>query len=192
MARHSYSRMPFSCSLQPHVLECDPHMAKESHEENEVVTRVYEAGYHIVPTVKEEDVEKVVAGIRSEIEKLGGTFIAEGAPSLMKLTYPMDKREGEKLVAYDRGYFGWLKFEAGAESAAKLTALLNGNKDILRSIVFKTLREDTRAKFKAPTLREVKRTDTIKAAPRKAPESEEKEAVSEADLEKALETMTQE
>jgi cytochrome c peroxidase len=104
----------------------------------------------------------------------------------------MDKREGEKHVAYDRGYFGWLKFEASTDSAAKLTASLQGNKDILRSIVFKTLREDTRAKFKAPTLREVKRTDVIKASPRKAPEAAEKEAVSEADLEKALETMTQE
>lgn len=167
-------------------------MAAEKHEENEVVKRVYEAGYHIVPTVKEEDVEKVVGAVRSEIEKLGGSFIAEGAPSLVKLSYPMDKREGEKHVEYDRGYFGWLKFEGGAESAAKLAAALNSNKDILRSIVFKTLREDTRAKFKAPQLREVKRTDTIKASPRKAPEAEEKEAVSEADLEKALETLTQE
>lgn len=166
-------------------------MAKESHEEKEIQNRVYEAGYHIVPTVKEEDVEKVVGAIRGEIEKLGGSFIAEGAPSLVKLSYPMDKREGEKLVEYDRGYFGWLKFEASTESAAKLMAVLNGNKDILRSIVFKTLREDTRAKFKAPQLREVKRTDTIKAAPRKV-ETEEKEAVSEADLEKALETLTQE
>ena len=166
-------------------------MAKELHEEIEVVTRVYEAGYTIVPTVKEEDVEKVVTSIRSEIEKLGGTFIAEGAPSLIKLSYAMDKREGERLVGYDRGYFGWLKFEASTDSAAKLMAVLNANKEILRSIVFKTLREDTRAKFKAPTLREVKRTDTIKASPR-AVASEEKEAVSEVDLEKALETMTQE
>lgn len=166
-------------------------MAKELHEENEVVTRVYEAGYTIVPTVKEEDVEKVVTSIRSEIEKLGGTFIAEGAPSLVKLSYAMDKREGERLVGYDRGYFGWLKFEASTDSAAKLMTVLNANKEILRSIVFKTLREDTRAKFKAPTLREVKRTDTIKSAPR-AVASEEKEAVSEADLEKALETLTQE
>lgn len=164
-------------------------MAKRD-EENEVVTRIYEAGYHIIPTVKEEDVEKVVAGIRAGVEKMGGTFIAEGAPSLLKLAYPMDKREGEKLVEYDRGYFGWLKFEGSTDCAAKLTELLNGNKDILRSIVFKTLREDTRAKFKAPQLREVKRTDTIKSAPRKAPVAEEKEEVSEADLEKALETLT--
>lgn len=166
-------------------------MTADMHDENEVVTRVYEAGYTIVPTVKEEDVEKVVASIRDSIEKLGGSFIAEGAPSLIKLSYAMDKREGEKLVGYDRGYFGWLKFEGSTDSAAKLTALLNANKDILRSIVFKTLREDTRAKFKAPQLREVKRTDTIKSTPR-AVQGEEKEAVSEADLEKALETLTQE
>jgi ribosomal protein S6 len=166
-------------------------MAK-THEENEVVTRIYEAGYQIVPTVPEQDVEKVVAAIRSEIEKLGGSFIAEGAPSLMKLSYGMDKREGEKHVEYDRGYFGWLKFEGSTDSAKTLTDFLKGNAQVLRSIVFKTVREDTRAKFKAPQLREVKRTDTIKAAPKQAPAAEEKEAVSEEDLEKALETLTQE
>jgi len=160
--------------------------------EAEIILRVYEAGYHIVPTVAEGDVEKVVGTIRSEIEKLGGTFISEGAPSLMKLSYGMDKREGEKHIAYDRSYFGWLKFEAGTQSAALLTNALKLNPSILRSIVFKTLREDTRAKFKAPQLREVKRSDVIKSSVRKAPEASEKEAVSEVDLEKALETLTKE
>lgn len=166
-------------------------MTAGKHEENEVVNRVYEAGYSVVPTVKEEDVEKVVASIRSEIEKLGGSFIAEGAPSLLKLAYAMDKREGEKHVEYDRGYFGWIKFEAPTEAAGKLAEALKANKDILRSIVFKTVREDTRAKFKAPQLREVKRTDIIKSS-RPAATTEEKESVSEVDLEKALETLTQE
>jgi ribosomal protein S6 len=166
-------------------------MTAESSHENEIITRIYEAGYHIVPTVKEEDVEKVVSGVRSEIEKLGGTFIAEGAPALMKLSFDMDKREGEKHVGYDRGYFGWLKFEAGTHAAKELTVSLQNNPQILRAIVFKTVREDTRAKFKAPQLREVKRTDTIKSSARKT-EVEDKAPVSEADLEKALETLTKE
>lgn len=186
-----FSTNGFSCSYEELVLKFAPHMAKDQ-EENEVVTRVYEAGYHIVPTVAEGDVEKVVAAVRAEIEKLGGSFIAEGAPSLMKLSFPMDKREGERHIAYDRGYFGWIKFEASTDSAAKLVDALKSNSSILRSIVFKTVREDTRAKFKAPTLREVKRTDVIKSSPRQAPAAEEKEAVSEVDLEKALETLTQE
>lgn len=164
-------------------------MTAEAHD-SETIIRIYEAGYHIIPTVKEEEVEKVVSGIRTEIEKLGGSFIAEGAPTLTKLAFSMDQREGEKFVAYDRGYFGWLKFEAGTHAAQALTNSLKENKHILRSIVFKTVREDTRAKFKAPQLREVKRTDTIKAAPRKT--EDEKTPVSEADLEKALETLTAE
>ncbi len=161
-------------------------------QETETVTRIYEAGYHIVPTVKEEDVEKVVASIRSEVEKLGGSFITEGAPSLTKLTFPMYRREDEKHVEYDRGYFGWLKFEAGTHAAKELTEALKNNTSIFRSMVFKTVREDTRAKIKAAPLREVKRTDTIKAAPRKTPVAEESAPVSEAELEKALETLTAE
>ncbi|MFZ2555225.1 MAG: 30S ribosomal protein S6 [Minisyncoccia bacterium] len=166
-------------------------MTAEEHE-NEVITRVYEAGYHIVPTVKEEDVEKIVSSIRSEIEKLGGSFIAEGAPSLVKLAFSIDMREGEKHVGYDRGYFGWLKFEAETHAAKILTDSLTANKSILRAIVFKTLREDTRAKFKAPQLREVKRTDILKASPRKAADAPDAAPVSEVDLEKALETLTAE
>ena len=164
---------------------------KETPEEKEIITRVYEAGYHIVPTVAEEDVDKVVSAIRSEIEKSGGSLIAEGAPALIKLSFAMDKREGEKHVGYDRAYFGWLKFEGQTDLVAAMTEALKSHPSILRSIVFKTLREDTRAKFKAPQLREVKRTDTIKSSPRKV-EGEEVVQVSEADLEKALETMTAE
>ncbi len=32
--------------------------------DNAAISRVYEAGYHISPLVKEEDIEKVVAEIR--------------------------------------------------------------------------------------------------------------------------------
>lgn len=166
-------------------------MTADNSHEDEIVTRIYEAGYHVVPNVKEEDVEKVVSGIRSEIEKLGGSFIAEGAPVLMKLAFDMDVREGERHVAYDRGYFGWIKFEAGTHAAKELTDSLKANPSILRAFVFKTVREDTRAKFKAPQLREVKRSEMAKAAPRKVVE-EDKAPVSEVDLEKALETLTQE
>ncbi|HEY4478753.1 MAG TPA: hypothetical protein VI981_00095, partial [Candidatus Paceibacterota bacterium] len=76
--------------------------------------RIYEIGYHIIPTVKEEDIEKTVGEIRKGIESSAGkaSFIAEGAPSLIKLAYPMSVREGEKYTEYDRGYFGWIKFEA--------------------------------------------------------------------------------
>lgn len=165
----------------------------DEHKEEGAVARIYEVGYHVVPTAKDDDVEKVIAVIRSHIEKAGGNFIAEGAPSLMKLAFPMEVREGEKNIEYDRAYFGWLKFESSPEAARELETSLQQNNAIVRCIVFQTVREDTRAKMKAPQLREVKRTDTIKAAPRRAPSEEgDKPAVSEADLDKALETLTTE
>ena len=159
--------------------------------EEAVVSRVYEVGYHISPVVKEEDLDKVVSSIRSIIEKNGGSFIAEGAPAMTRLAYEMHVREGEKNIPFDRGYFGWIKFEAIIAAAQALEAALKADKNFLRAIVFRTVREDTRAKYKAPQLREVKRTDTIKAAPRHIPtESREKAPISEEKLDKALEELT--
>lgn len=154
------------------------------------VLRIYEVGYHITPDTKEEELEKVVGVLRAEIEKSKGSFIAEGAPSMMKLAYPIFLREGEKSVEYDRGYFGWLKFEAPIAIAQTMEAFLKQNKSFFRYIVFQTVREDTRAKMKAPQLREVKRTDVIKQVPRRVEESSA--PVSEEDLEKALQDITTE
>ncbi|MBI2612916.1 30S ribosomal protein S6 [Candidatus Kaiserbacteria bacterium] len=154
------------------------------------VTRIYEIGYTISPVVKEEDVEKTVGSIRSEIEKAGGSFIAEGAPSLTRLAYEMTAGESEKRIEHDRGYFGWIKFEADVSVAGALEAMLKKDESVMRFIVFRTVREDTRAKMKAPQLREVKRTDTIKTTPRRAEESAG--PVSEEELEKALQDITKE
>lgn len=161
----------------------------------EAAPRIYEIGYHIVPTVAEDQVEGVVATIRSLIEKRGGNFIAEGAPTLVRLSYDMETRvlaegEGDKRVSHDRGYFGWLKFEGPSALVAELEGALKADSKILRHIIFQTVREETRARIKAPTLREVKRTDTLKPATRRV--AEESAPVSEVDLDKALEDITQE
>ena len=158
--------------------------------EDVAVLRIYEIGYHITTDTKEEELEKVVGVLRAEIEKSGGSFIAEGAPSMIKLAYPIFLREGEKSVEYDRGYFGWIKFEAPIAIAQTIEVFLKQNKSFFRFIVFQTVREDTRAKMKAPQLREVKRTDVIKQVPRRVEETSA--PVSEEDLEKALQDITTE
>lgn len=175
-----------ACALQ--ALVCMSETVTEKNPETEI-TRIYEIGYTLVPSIKEEDVEKTVGAVRSSIEKAGGNFIAEGAPSLMRLAYAMSAEEAGKHVEHDRGYFGWIKFESNVRSAHELERTLASNPLVMRFILFRTVREDTRAKLKAPTLREVKRTDTIKTT-RRAEESTG--PVSEEDLEKALKDITQE
>src|SRR3989344_561437 len=165
--------------------------------EEAAVSRIYEVGYMVAPTVKEEELEKVVSAIRGEIEKQGGNFIAEGAPSSLTLAYDIAARrsaeaDNARKTFHDKAYFGWIKFEAATTAAQALESALKQKPEILRSIVFQTVREDTRAKMKAPTLREVRRTDTIKAASRHTPTVEGKAPVSEEDLEKALKDITQE
>ncbi|MDB5187805.1 MAG: Ribosomal protein [Candidatus Kaiserbacteria bacterium] len=150
--------------------------------------RIYEIGYHIVPIVKEEDIETVVSTIRGSIERSGGTFISEGAPVNIRLSYPMSVHKRGKNVDYDRSYFGWIKFEALPETARVLEDILNRDPEILRSIVFRTIREDTRAHIKTAPLRDIKRTDTLKTVQR----TEESAPVSEADINKAIEELTTE
>lgn len=153
------------------------------------VTRIYEIGYVLVPTKKEEEVEGATTQIRAMIEKAGGKFLAEGQPSLQRLAYLIAMREKGKNVDYDRGYFGWIKYEAPMESAAPLEKSLREMEGVMRSILFKTVREETRARFKTAAIREVRRGDILRAAPR----AEEVAApVSEEDLDKAIEDITAE
>jgi ribosomal protein S6 len=155
--------------------------------DNAAVSRVYEAGYHISPLVKEEDIEKIVAEIRSVVEKGGGSFIAEGAPVLMKLAYEIEGRAEGKKHMFDRGYFGWLKFESSSETADALKGALKKHSSIFRSMIFRTVREETRARLKAPQLKEVKRSEAAKPQARK---TEDTAPVSEADIDKAIQTLT--
>jgi ribosomal protein S6 len=155
--------------------------------------RIYEVGYHILSTVKEGEVEGVVSLIRKDIEKAGGSLITEGAPQSVKLSYTMSINKGGKNSHYERAYFGWIKFESDADGVKTLNQTLASEKNILRYIIFNTLREDTRAIARPKTLREVRRTDTITSTPKKGAEPKEvSEEVSEKELDKALEDITNE
>jgi len=173
-------------------------MTEEDLEKTEVETagaedsRVYEVGYHVLPTVKEEDVESVVAGIRAFIEKAGGSFIAEGAPVSTKLAYTMFVSNEGKRTGYDRAYFGWIKCEMDGAAAYELATKLEADAQILRSIIFKTVREDTRAAARHSVLREVKRGETIKSKPEKGAEQQVAGEVSEEQLDKSIDELLEE
>ena len=175
--------------MPAHMAEADTMVISDTSAE-EVISRVYEIGYHVAPDTQEAEVEGVVAEVRAVIEKEGGRFLAEGAPSLIKLAYPIAGKAGGKAGEIDRGYFGWIKFEAPIAAAEVLQVWLAAHQGILRSIVFQTVREETRARFKTAVLRDVKRSDILKAAPRHVEETSA--PISEAELEKALSEITSE
>jgi len=152
-------------------------------------TTVYELGYHMLPTIVADDLEKEVGTIRSAIEKRGGSFIAEGSPETVELEYAMAINNGGKKTKYDKAYFGWMKFELDPEQATALQADdLASNAQILRSSLVKTTREETRAQLQTAqhtVLREVKNTGTLE----KRHDVEEGGEVSEEELAKSIDEL---
>ena len=105
--------------------------------------RVYEVGYLFVPTIADEKIAEKVESVRSAVEGASGRIISEGSPSLLDLAYPMSTVVSNKKHTYESGYFGWVKFDAEPASIGAIKDVLDGNSDIIRHIIIKTVREDT-------------------------------------------------
>lgn len=105
--------------------------------------QVYEAGFHIIPTVSEDVVTQKVAEIRSLIESNGGAIISEEFPKSRALAYTLVKASAGTNKRYHSAYFGWFKFEAPSEAAGAVKKGLDNADYILRHLIVKTVRENT-------------------------------------------------
>ncbi|MEI6346257.1 MAG: 30S ribosomal protein S6 [bacterium] len=105
--------------------------------------QVYEAGFHIIPTVSEDIVAEKTAAIRSLIESNGGTIISEEFPKSRALAYTLVKPSAGVNKRYHSAYFGWFKFEAPSEAAGAVKKGLDNADYILRHLIVKTVRENT-------------------------------------------------
>lgn len=146
--------------------------------------RVYELGYHMVPTLTEEELQKEVDSLRSAISELKGNFLSESEPALIELAYTMVIGEGGKNTKYDTSYFGWIKFDLEPKHLAHLQdEVIADNKNILRHLLIKTVAEDTLAQVNLEelnnNLKEVKSDEKIAPAPKADEKTDIKEEVKE-------------
>lgn len=153
--------------------------------------RVYEVGYHVIPTVAEGDIPSVIDSIRGAIESLDGNIISEDSPKLMDLAYSMDHIAANKKTVFDSAYFGWIKFECNPGNIIKIKDFFDKKEDILRFIIIKTVKEDTLSK---KTNKKTKQATSIKdvknaAADTKDASADKKEAVSDEEVDKAIEEL---
>jgi ribosomal protein S6 len=105
--------------------------------------RVYELGFHLLPTVAESDVPVQFSQLKSTIEKQGGTFISESAPKLIKLSYSMSKTIKAEKMHYTNAYFGWVKFTLDPEKLELVEKDIKAFDPMLRYIIVKTVTEST-------------------------------------------------
>ncbi len=103
--------------------------------------RIYELGFHIVPTVGDEGVTGEVEGVRGVIAKNGGSVLFEEVPQLMRLAYSLERVIARKHHSFDTAYFGWIVFEATPRGAHAVKEAMRHNEHIVRSLMVKTERD---------------------------------------------------
>ena len=150
--------------------------------------QVYEAGFHIIPTVSEDTVAQKVAEIRSLIESNGGTIISDEFPKSRALAYTLVKPVAGINKRYNSAYFGWFKFEAPTSTAGAVKKGLDTAPEVLRHLIVKTVRENTMSNLAKIGMRSddpeaAKKADGV-VAPVAAPLSAE-------EIDKSIEKMVQ-
>ena len=113
--------------------------------------RVYELGYHLVPTLPEEKIPEASGAVRGMVEWISKDIIAEELPVFIDLAYQVVKTVDHKNKRFDDAYFGFIKFEASPEGIAKLEEEIKKDDNVLRYLVTKTLRENTFISKKFPS-----------------------------------------
>ena len=121
--------------------------------------RVYELGYHLVPTIAEEQIPQVSGAVRGMIEAISGNIIAEETPVFIDLAYQIVKTVEHKHYRFDDAYFGFIKFEASPEGIATLEEALKKDDNVLRYLVVKTLKENTFLSKKFPSAKAKEREE---------------------------------
>lgn len=105
--------------------------------------QIYELGYHILPSVSEEDLPREVSKVQGAISNNRGSIISESFPEMRGLAYDISKRVETKHTTFSRSYFGWIKFEVERNSVRKIEQEVKTNPNILRFLLVKTVRENT-------------------------------------------------
>lgn len=110
----------------------------QTHEDKASELVVYELGYHLVPTLTDDELELRVQELRSLIGQAGGTILHEGFPERHDLAYTIRKSILGAYQKFDDSYFGWFKFEGMPEGQGAFKEGLDHFNDLVRYIVVKT------------------------------------------------------
>jgi len=117
---------------------------EETEERAEAV--IYEIGYHLIPSIAEEDVPAEASTLKDTIESVGGMILSDENPKSRQLAYSIDHVVANVKNVYDTAYFGWIKFFVTPDAVARLKEAIEINHNVFRFLIVKTVREDTLAK----------------------------------------------
>lgn len=114
---------------------------------------IYEVGYHLLPTIDESEILAEVSKIKSVIEENGGTILSEEMPKMVVLAYEISKAINSKKQKFNKAHFGWVKFETDSSKVSDIKNKIEGNQNVLRFLIVKTVKENTMHTPKIPMFR---------------------------------------
>lgn len=163
-------------------------MSKE-HEDKGKMTKAYELGYHLVPSLAEDDLALRVTDLQKAITAEGGSVISEGQPQSFTLAYPMRKMRGGRWDHYESTFFGWIRFDAPASAMELIKDFLEHNEYLVRYLVVKL---EKIALTSAPVYEQKVKTREVETEPKtlvKKQDEEETGEVVEEELDKQIEEL---
>ena len=157
-------------------------MAKKSEEmqdsvdlvEDDAVVRVYELSFHLEPELSETDAAKAYEAIKSAATE-GGTLVAEGEPEKIQLAYTISRSENAGRRDFDSAHFAWIAYEADGKGHEAALAAVKGDSRVIRFLDIRTTKEEAKHSAEMTELRQ------------KPLETSAEEAVSDTELDAALE-----
>jgi len=161
----------------------------KAHEDKEKTAVAYELGYHLVPSLGEDDLALRVTDLQKAIAALGGSILSEGEPQSFTLSYTMHKMRAGKWDRYDSSFLGWIRFELEPSKLAELKDTLEHNEHLIRYLLIKL---DPIALMPEPEKKPQVETGEVATEPKqleKKQDTEEKGEVSEEELDKQIEQL---
>jgi len=160
----------------------------EVNEENQtledVKSKVYELGYLLVPTIKEEDLGVNYGNLKELVSSFGGEVIADEMPKMINLAYSMQKVTSNVRNKFSTAYFGWTKFTMDSNKVLELKKHLDLDPNFIRFLILKTVKENTIAAKRFVRSEGYKRSTTKKNA-----ENETAVPINKEEIDKEIEAL---
>jgi ribosomal protein S6 len=148
-------------------------------------SRVYEVGYLLVPTLKEEEVPAIYGNLKELISSLDGQVVSDEMPVSIGLAYTMQKVIQNVHHKYDTAYFGWVKFFMDPEKVLELKKKLDLDVNVIRFLILKTVKENTIASKRFVKDMTRRKTQIVG----KNEEKKEEEIVNKEEIDKEIDAM---
>lgn len=152
---------------------------------------VYEVGYHLLPSLSDGEVQAWVKDFTNFLKKHEAVFVGERMPEKIDLAYAIERRVEGRFQAVRTAHFGWVACKLEPRLIAEVKKFMDMNQSVLRFLIITTSVDEVKAVMEGKVIMPKAQSSTEAiSAPKRA--EEQSAEVSDVDLDKALDSMTDE